>query len=285
MRKPCQFLLVLLLVIAVWQPCAAEVDLEVLKQIDLEGAPLDMAVSQDGRWIYVLTDDARLEVYSHAGTRRATVPVPAGSQRIAGSPEEDVLLVANPANRTLQVVRVNLEYSFTSAQSPSKGPPEAPVTLVLFTDFECPFCAQLAPILDEVHQQYPREVRIVFKNYPLRSHPFAAQASLAALAAEEQGQFWPFHDRLFQNYNRLNPQKVEEIRQALNLDAERFRARMNDPALKTLVIRDMSEGNEAGVSGTPTLFVNGKKVRGRLSLEELRKVIEAVLSQSKTSKK
>jgi protein-disulfide isomerase len=172
---------------------------------------------------------------------------------------------------------VNLQHDFTWPQSPTKGPAEAPVTLTLFTDFECSYCARLAPVLDQVHLQYPKDVRIVFKNFPLRNHRFAVPA---ALAAQDQEQFWPFHGRLFQNYNQLNAQKVEEIRQELNLDAERFKAKMKDPALQGLARRDLEEGNSAGVSGTPTVFINGKTYRGARSLEGFRQAIDAVLAKS-----
>ena len=255
-------------------------EIEILNRIALDAAPLDVAVSGDGLWIYVLADTGRLLIYSGAGELKGSVAVPEGSQRIAVSPEEDILFVTNTAEKTLQAVRVSLEHSFSSENSPTLGPGDAPVTLTLFTDFECSYCARLAPVLEEVHKAYPEKVRIVFKNFPLRMHRFAVQAALAALAAEEQGQFWPFHDRLFQNYNRLNPQKVEEIRQELGLDAERFNARMNDPALKDLIRRDLQEGSDAGVNGTPTVYINGKKYRGQRSLEGFREAIEALIGKS-----
>jgi len=135
-------------------------------------------------------------------------------------------------------------------------------------------------VLEEVHQAFPEKVRIVFKNFPLRMHRFAIQAALAALAAQEQGKFWPFQDRLFQNYNQLNPQKIEEIRKELGLDAERFNASMNAPAHKDLIRRDLQEGNAAGVNGTPTVFINGKQYRGQRSLEGFSKAIDAVLAAS-----
>ena len=188
---------VLLLGTLLWQPCRAEVDLEILGNIVVDAIPVDVAVSADGRWTYVLTDDARLHIYSHKGELKGTVAVPPGSQRIASGPGDDVLFVTNTDNRTVQTVRVNLQHEFTSAQSPTRGPANAPVTLTLFTDFECSYCARLAPVLEEVHQAFPEKVRIVFKNFPLRMHRFAVPAALAALAAEDQGQFWPFHDRLF----------------------------------------------------------------------------------------
>lgn len=274
------FVVVLMIGILLWQPCSAEIDLEILRNIAVDGTPVDVVVSEDGYWIYVLTDTARLLVYSREGALRGTVAVPNGSLRIAGSPEEDVLFVTNKDDRTVRAIRVNLQHEFTSAQSPTKGPSDAPVTLTLFTDFECSYCARLAPVLDQVHQQYPEKVRIVFKNFPLRMHRFAVPAALAGLAADDQGQFWPFHDRLFENYNQLNAQKIEAIREELGLDAERFQARMNDPALKDLIRRDLEEGNAAGVRGTPTVFINGKKMRSRLTLDGFREAIDAVLEEA-----
>ena len=278
------FVFVLLLGSLLWQPCRAEVDLEILRNFAVDAAPMDVAVSADGRWIYVLTDDARLHIYSPAGELKGTIAVPPGSQRIASGPGDDVLFVTNTTSQTIQTVRVNLQHEFTSAQSPTRGPADAPVTLTLFTDFECSYCARLAPVLEEVHQAFPEKVRIVFKNFPLRMHRFAVQAALAALAAEDQGQFWPFHDRLFKNYNQLNAQKVEEIRQELNLDAERFKAKMQDPTLQGLIRKDLEEGNTAGVGGTPTVFINGKPYRGARSLEGFSKAIDAELAKADRQK-
>lgn len=275
------FMAALLAVIALCQPCLADADLEVLQRIELDAAPLDVAVSADGLWIYVLTDAARLYVYSRGGEPKAVLAVPPGARRLAVNADEDVLLVTNPSDHTVQAVRVNLVHAFTSAQSPTRGPADTPVTLTLFTDFECGYCARLAPVLDEVHRAYPEKVRIVFKNFPLRSHRFAGLAALAALAAHAQGQFWPFHDRLFENYDDLSEQKIEEIRQALGLDAERFQAAMSDPAPRDLIRNDLEEGYAAGVNGTPTVFINGRKMRGPLSFEGLREAIEAVLAENK----
>ena len=278
MKKITLFLSALLIVIASWQPCLAETDLEILNRVELEATPLDVAVSDDGLWVYVLTDSARLYIYTLEGELQGSVAVPEGSRHIAVSPVQDLLMITNSVDRTLQAVRINLEHTFSLEDSPTLGPADAPVTIVEFTDFECSYCARLAPVLEEVHQAFPEKVRIVFKNYPLvRIHRFAVQAALAALAAQDQGKFWPFEERLFQNYNRLNPQKIEEIRKELGLDAKRFNARMNDPALKDLIRRDMQDGSAAGVNGTPTVFINGKKYRGQRSLEGFREAIEAIL--------
>jgi protein-disulfide isomerase len=280
MKKVMLCLFALMIVIASWQLCLAETDLDVLNRIELEAAPLDVAVSDDGLWVYVLTDVSRIYIYTREGELQGSVAVPEGSQRIAVSPVQDILVVTNSLDRTLQTVRINLEHTFSLENSPTLGSADAPVTIVEFTDFECSYCARLAPVLEEVHKAFPEKVRIVYKNFPLRMHRFAVQAALAALAAQDQGKFWPFHDRLFQNYNQLNPQKIEEIRQELGLDAEHFNARMNDPALKDLIRRDLQEGSEAGVNGTPTVFINGKQYRGQRSLEGFKEAIETILGKT-----
>ena len=119
------------------------------------------------------------------------------------------------------------------------------------------------PVLEQVLEKNPDKVKLVFKNFPLRNHKFAMEAAIAALAAEKQGKFWEFHDLLFKDYNRLNEQKVKEIAQQLNLDMEKFEKDRKDPGIRTLINRDLAEGNRAGVGGTPTIFINGRLLRNR----------------------
>ena len=119
------------------------------------------------------------------------------------------------------------------------------------------------PVLEQVLEKNPDKVKLVFKNFPLRNHKFAMDAATAALAAEKQGKFWEFHDLLFKDYNRLNEQKVKEIAQKLKLDMERFEKDRKDPRIRALINRDVSEGNRAGVRGSPTIFVNGRLLRNR----------------------
>lgn len=264
-------------------PGNATVDLEILQDIAIGAKPIDVAVSEDGYWIYVLTADAQVQVYSPQGELKGSVPVDNGAREITCGPEDEVVFVSNSERQTVQVVRISVVHDFPVAHSPVKGPADAPVTLTLFTDFECSYCARLAPVLDQVHQQYPDNVKIVFKNYPLRMHRFAQQAAVAALAANELGQFWPFHDRLFQNYNRLNAQKVEAIREELGLDPEKFRVFMNDPAMQQRVRDDLQQGTAAGVRGTPTVYINGRKMPYRLSLAGFRKAIDEALAKPQTS--
>jgi protein-disulfide isomerase len=142
----------------------------------------------------------------------------------------------------------------------------------------------LVPVLEQVLEQYPQQVKVVFKNFPLRSHKYAFKAAQAAMAAEKQGKFWEFHDLLFKNYNRINDQKITEIITRLNLDADQFQREMQDPAIKSQINADLSNGNSAGVRGTPTVFINGKVLRDK-SLKGFQRQINREISQLKTGAK
>ena len=119
------------------------------------------------------------------------------------------------------------------------------------------------PILEQVLEKYPDDVKIVFKNFPLRNHKFANKSATAALAAESQGKFWEFHDLLFKNYNRLNDQKIDEIALGLGLDQAEFQKKIKDPKIAAMIRQDVQEGRQAGVRGTPTVFINGRRLNDR----------------------
>ncbi len=119
------------------------------------------------------------------------------------------------------------------------------------------------PVLEQVLERYPTEVKIVFKNFPLRNHKFAMKAAAAALAAESRGEFWKFHDLLFKNYNRINDELIRTIALGLGFDVKEFEVKMRDPEIQARIRQDMRDGSQAGVRGTPTIFINGRKLRDR----------------------
>lgn len=129
-------------------------------------------------------------------------------------------------------------------------------------------------------ESYHKEMKLVFKNFPLRNHKFAWPAAIAALAANKQGKFWELHDQLYENYNRLSDQKIREIAQQVGLDLEKFDKDMKDPELKAIVERDFQEGARAGVRGIPTIFVNGRQLKNR-SFQGFQAAIEKELAREK----
>ena len=134
------------------------------------------------------------------------------------------------------------------------------------------------PVLEQVLEKYPQDVKVVFKNFPLRNHKFAMKAAVAALAADSQGKFWEFHDLLFKNYNKLSDQKIQEIAQAVGLNLEEYEKKKKDPAIKRKVNQDFSDGRQAGVRGTPTIFINGIRLRDR-SLKGFQTAIDKQLQK------
>ena len=130
-------------------------------------------------------------------------------------------------------------------------------------------------------EQYPNDVKLVFKNFPLtRIHKFAMNASIATLAANQQGKFWEYHSEIFKNYNKLSDAKFEEIAQSLELNMEQFKQDMQNPALAAMVQRDLKDGVAAGVRGTPSIFINGRRLQQR-SLPGFKKAIDEELAKKK----
>jgi len=131
-----------------------------------------------------------------------------------------------------------------------------------------------------VLDKHPQDVKLVHKNFPLAKHKFAKKAAAAALSANMQGKFSEFHKKLFENHKNLDGAKIQEIAQALRLDMEKFNRDMKNPTIQSLIIRDVRDGQRAGVRGIPAVFINGKQVRDR-SLRGLEAMIEAELKKKK----
>ena len=134
------------------------------------------------------------------------------------------------------------------------------------------------PVLEQVLEKYPDDVKIVFKNFPLSQHKFAMKAAIAALVAGSEGKFWEFHDELYKNYNKLNDQKIREIALGLGFDQAEFEKKMNDPKITAMIRQDLQDGVQAGVRGTPTIFINGRRLKNR-SLQGFQAAIDKELQK------
>ncbi|AKF06338.1 DsbA family protein [Sandaracinus amylolyticus] len=144
---------------------------------------------------------------------------------------------------------------------PMRGAPMAPVTIVEFSDFECPYCGRAHPLLAELLRDFEGQVKVVFRNYPLSGHPRAMPAARAAVAAGQQGKFWEMADLLFEHQRALEDEDLERYAQQLGLDMERFHADLHSPETQAAIERDREEGRRLNVEGTPTFFVNGRRFR------------------------
>ncbi len=170
-----------------------------------------------------------------------------------------------------------------AADDAALGDADALVTLVEFSDFQCPFCARVMPTLKRVHETYGDRVRIVWKDFPLTAiHPQAFKAAEAGQCAREQGKFWEYHDRLFGNQQALEPESLKKYAAEVGLDEEQFNACMDTAKYGDRVQEQMGIGARLGVSSTPTVFVNGRLVSGAQPYEVFAEIIDEELERAGT---
>ena len=163
--------------------------------------------------------------------------------------------------------------------APFVGPKDARVTIVEFSDFQCPYCAQAVVKLNAILKAYPNQVKLIFKQFPLDMHSQAALAAAAAVAAHRQGKFWPLHDAMFADRTHLSRQTILAMAGSIGLDTKRFEQDWDSPAVKQAVAREQMEGEKAGVEATPTVFIDGQKYNGGLDLDVIRPIIDAELKR------
>ncbi len=178
------------------------------------------------------------------------------------------------------VVRVDVAI----AGAPMRGSPDAPVTIVEFSDFECPFCKQASATMAAVMAKYPGKVRFVYRDLPLENiHPLARGAALAGRCAHEGGKFWEYHDVLFAQSPKLAPDDLRRYAIQVGLDAGKFDACLAGRANETALQKDIDEGNTLGITGTPVFYINGRLVRGAQRIDAFARVIDDELARTTAS--
>lgn len=166
----------------------------------------------------------------------------------------------------------------STAGRPSRGPVDAKVTLVEFVDYQCPFCGQFErSTMPQIEKNYGNRIRIVSRQFPLSIHPNAFGAALAMECAYQQGKFWQLHDRLFHHQDDLGPGGLVQQAQAVGLNAARMRSCQKSAATKRTVNEDITAGRGYGVTGTPTIFINGRPLVGALPYAQFKAAIDAAL--------
>ncbi len=171
--------------------------------------------------------------------------------------------------------------TIASAGHPAKGPDDAPVEIVEFSDFECPFCQRATPAVNQVLDTYGDRIRFVYRHFPLPNHPNARPAAEAAACANEQGRFWPYHDRLFASPDKLTGPDLKAHAAAVGLDEARFSACVADRRFETSVDQDVKDAQAAGVTGTPAFFINGRSLEGAQPFEAFKRVIDEELAATR----
>jgi protein-disulfide isomerase len=165
------------------------------------------------------------------------------------------------------------------AKGPSRGPSSAPVTIVEFSDFQCPFCGREAPVIEKLMKEYQGKVRLVFRHYPLDFHPFAEKAAEAAVCAADQEKFWEMHDKMFSNQQKLAVDDLKGYAKSLGLDSAKFDRCLDSGEKKPQIEEDQKAGSQAGVNGTPAFFVNGIFVNGAVPYEQIKQTVDRELKR------
>jgi protein-disulfide isomerase len=177
-----------------------------------------------------------------------------------------------------QPLSAELAANIAKGKVPSFGPEDAKVTVVEFSDFQCPYCSRAASAVDEIKKKYGDRVRFVFRQFPLPMHENARGAAEAALAANAQGKFWEFHDMMFQNQGKLTRDSLEDLAKQAGLNVPEFKKALDSKAYSADVDSDVKLGESVAVNGTPTMFINGARVQNPTSFEAIAQQIDGALS-------
>lgn len=168
-----------------------------------------------------------------------------------------------------------------AAIGPAKGPESAPITIIEFSDFQCPFCGKAKTTVDDVVNLYGDRVRLVFRHFPLPFHESAPKAAEAAACAQDQDKFWEYHDKLFANQQALKVEDLKKYAADLGLNSARFNECLDSGKKADLIKKDMNAGEAAGVSGTPTFFINGIGLSGAVPSEDFKTIIDSEMKKVK----
>ncbi|RYG60631.1 MAG: DsbA family protein [Alphaproteobacteria bacterium] len=190
---------------------------------------------------------------------------------------EELSASIQAAGERQQLARLN--QMLGNSNVPTKGPMDAPVTVVEFSDYQCPFCDRVQATLNDVRKKYGNQVRWVYKNLPLDFHPEAKPAAYAALAAQKQGKFWEYHDMLWQRQASLSEKTYVAIAQELKLDMGAFNKDRASAEVKAQVETDMADAESMGARGTPHFVINGEQMSGAVPASEFIRVIDAKLKK------
>ena len=165
-----------------------------------------------------------------------------------------------------------------TAGRPERGGSGAAVTIIEFSDYQCPFCGRAEGVVEQVMEHYGDKVRLVYRDFPLPMHPQARPASEAAACANAQGKFWEYHKKLFANQTALGEDKLKDYAKDVGLDAAKFEQCLKDKPYKTAIDKDVADGEKVGVTGTPAFFINGRMLSGAQPFDKFKEVIDDELS-------
>ena len=210
--------------------------------------------------------------------RKQVVDFLTGQKRQAAAQQlRDQLMAKYHVEVMLTPPRQDIEITAADA---TRGPADAPVTIVEVSDFQCPYCSRTQDVLHQLDQIYAGKIRWVFKNFPLPMHPNARFAAQAAVCANQQGKFWPLHDWMFAHQDALSRPQIETEAGTLGINLEAFTACVDDPATVKAVEQDIQAATALGINGTPAFIINGRMLVGAQPLQAFRQVIDDELRRA-----
>ncbi len=175
-------------------------------------------------------------------------------------------------------------YEFDLRGTPFRGSEKAKVVFVEFADFQCPHCREAGKVFAEVEKKYGDKIAVYYKHFPLGAHPEARYAAQAAVAAHQQGKFWPMHDIIFENQMTLSNEKIDNFARQIGLNFDKFKSDIKSPGAMAIVEADRKEGEKANLTGTPTIFLNGVRYLGDRSVEAISDAVDVALESAETTK-
>ena len=203
------------------------------------------------------------------------------NQKLAATREELLRALRSQAKVVINLKPPPIQRIEVSVQgAPFKGSEKAAVTIVEFSDFHCPYCRRVVPTLVQLETKYGDKIKLVFRDFPIESlHPGATKAHEAARCANEQGKFWPYHDKLFASPPSSSPEVFKGLAKEVGLDAVTFETCLGSGKYQAAIKQDIDDGNRAGVGGTPAFFINGRLVSGAQPLDVFARMIDDELAR------
>jgi len=261
-----------------FSPAQAKTEWEFDREIELDIKPIDSAFSADGNAIYILTKK-NIMIYSlQENSILDVIPLEKKFTGISAAPRSNMLMLTSSSGKTITLIKLSESTDLPLDSSPVIGPADARVTLTVFMDFQCPYCNREFPVLEQLLNKYPQDLRLVIKHFPLNSHKFANTAAIGALAAERQGKYLELTREMLKNFRSLNEETLIKYAGDVGLDLEKFQQDRADSAFQQQIQRDRQLARRAGVRGVPSLFINGRPVQNR-SLQGMAAMIDEELKK------
>jgi len=262
----------------------AEATARKISPADLEKAEVigkaEAVTPEQSRAVY----EASPEKYGTLTRDQALAQIASGLQRTRLAQARKTFLTGLRAKYGVKVFLEAPRVTIDIAGAPTKGPAGAPVTLVAFSDFQCPYCQRVNPTLKALEAKYPGKLRIAFRDFPLSIHSNAVKAAEAGQCAAEQGKFWEMYDVIFANQQKLQSDSLKALAKGIGLDQTRFDECLDSGRMTARIKASMAQGTSHGVSATPSFFINGRFLSGAQGVEKFAEIIDDELSRAQDRK-